>query len=350
MKIDYKFWNGKKVLITGHTGFKGGWLTVLLSLLNAKISGYALNPKGKFNFFNEIKLKNNLIHDFRKDITDIRDLKKAISVIKPNIIFHLAAQSSVIESFKNSRNTILTNVIGTSNILEAIKNDKNVKSLIIVTTDKVYQNYKIKKYFDEDSKLGGHDIYSGSKACCEIIANSYQKSFFSNSNCKIATVRAGNCFGGGDWTEDRIVKDCLEFFFKNKDLKIRNPNANRPWQHVIEPLIGYVLLAQKLFFNQYKNYEGAWNFGPSNRQNMKVINLAKLFRTIIKSNSKIIIKKIDSRFHNKKFRVFESKYLNINSQKAFKKLGWKPKLSISKSVFLTIEWYSAFLKKKIYLK
>lgn len=346
MKINYKFWNKKKVLITGHTGFKGGWLTVLLSLLNAKVSGYALNPRGKFNFFNEVKLKNNLIYDFRKDIRSIKDLKQAITITKPEIIFHLAAQSSVIESFKDSRNTISTNIIGTSNILEAIKNNKNIKSLIIVTTDKVYQNYNIKKYFDENSLLGGDDIYSGSKTCCEILAKSYQKSFFSNNNCKIATVRAGNCFGGGDWTEDRIVKDCLELFFQNKNLKIRNPNANRPWQHVIEPLIGYLLLAQKLFFKQNNNYVGAWNFGPSTKQNMKVINLAKIFKTIIKSKSKIIIKKNDSRFQNKKFKVFESIYLNINSQKAFKKLGWKPKLSISKAAFLTIEWYNAFLKKK----
>ena len=346
MKIKKKFWNKKNILITGHTGFKGGWLTVLLSLLNSRISGYALNPEGKLNFFNSTKIKKILKHDFRKKIENFSELKKSINKVKPEIIFHLAAQSSVIESFKNSRNTISSNIVGTSNLLEACKDNKNVKCIIIITTDKVYQNYKVIKNFDENSLLGGDDVYSGSKACCEILVNSYKKSFFNDSKCNIATVRAGNCFGGGDWTKDRIVKDALESFYLNKDLILRSPDATRPWQHVIEPLTGYLALAEKLCSKNGKKFAGPWNFGPSTKQNMKVLELAKLIKNTMKSNSKIKIRRKDKRFQNKKFKVFESKYLNINSSKAFKRLKCKSMLPISRSVLYTTNWYEGFKKKE----
>ena len=345
-----KFWNNKRVLITGHTGFKGGWLSTLLYYYGCKISGYALNPEGKNNFFNSVKIKNLFVNDFRKDITDLNALKKSIKKTKPEIIFHLAAQSSVIESFKDSKKTILSNVLGTANILETLKDTKSVKCIVIITTDKVYQNYKNKKYFNENSELGGDDIYSGSKACCEILINSYRKSFFRNKNCKIASVRAGNCFGGGDWTPDRIVKDSLETFFNNNPLVLRNPNATRPWQHVLEPLTGYLLLAEKLCSKKGTEFAGPWNFGPSSRQNMKVIKLAKIIKKKLNSKSKIIIKKIDKRFQNRKFKIFESKYLEINSKKAFKNLKWKPKLSIDKAIALTVDWYSSFKKKQNLLR
>lgn len=345
MKLDKKFWKNKKILITGHTGFKGGWLSVLLSNLNSKVSGYALNPVGKNNFFSSAKVKKILNFDFRKDITEINNLKNCIKKVKPEIIFHLAAQSSVIESFKDSRNTVLSNIVGTSNILEVLKDQKKVKCLIIITTDKVYQNYKYLKKFDENSELGGDDIYSSSKACCELLAKSYVKSFYSKSKLKIVTVRAGNCFGGGDWTKDRIVKDCLEKFYLNKNLFIRSPEATRPWQHVIEPLVGYLKLGEKLCSRDGAKFEGPWNFGPSRKQNMKVLNLAQLIKKEIQSKSKIIIKRKDKRFVNKNFKVFESKYLFIDSNKAFKKLKWKSKLSIEESVKLTVDWYKSFKKK-----
>ena len=350
MQINRSFWNKKNVLITGHTGFKGGWLTVLLNYFGSSIYGYALNPVGKKNFFTLSKINKILKKDYRKNITNLSSLKNCIKHSRPEIIFHLAAQSSVVESFKNSKKTILTNIIGTANILEAIKNQPSVKCLIIITTDKVYQNYKIRKYFTEESILGGDDIYSGSKACCEILTNSYNKSFFWNNNVNIATARAGNCFGGGDWTKDRIVKDCLEAFFQNKTLFIRNPEANRPWQHVVEPLTGYLTLAQKLCSNKGKKFSGAWNFGPSTKQNMRVLDLAKLIKKSINSKSRITIKEKDQRFTNKKFRVFESKYLNISSKKALKKLRWRSKLSIKSAVELTVEWHQALIFKKNLLK
>jgi CDP-glucose 4,6-dehydratase len=350
MQINKKFWKNKKVLITGHSGFKGGWLSVILKYLGANIYGYALSPEGKKSLYNLLKINKILKEDLIKNILDFKTLNGFIKKNKPEIIFHLAAQSSVIKSFKDSKNTILTNIIGTSNLLEVIKSQNSVKCLVIVTTDKVYQNYKFKKSFKEESILGGDDIYSGSKACCEILANSYYKSFFSNNNINIATVRAGNCFGGGDFTKDRIVKDCLDSFFHNKKLLLRSPMAQRPWQHVIEPLIGYITLAQKLFSKEGNKFVGPWNFGPNDKQNMRVIDLAKLIKKKIKSKSNIIVKINDKRFINKKIKVFESKFLNIDSKKALRRLKWKSKLSIKKALDLTVEWHKAYISKKNLLK
>lgn len=347
MKLpNQKFWKKKKVLVTGHTGFKGGWLCVLLDMLGCKVSGLALDPVGKHNFFNSVHLNKILANDFRQDISDLKKLKKAINKCKPEIIFHLAAQSSVIESFKNSHNTIISNIIGTTNILEIIKQNKFIKCAVLITTDKVYQNYKSKKFFDETSQLGGDDIYSGSKACCELLVHSYRKSFIEKTKCNVATVRAGNCFGGGDWTPERIVKDILESFTNNKLLVLRNPEATRPWQHVIEPLVGYLLLAEKLSEKNGKNFSEPWNFGPSLKQNMKVKHLVNLFKKKLKTKSKININKKDKKFHNKKINIFESIDLNINSKKTYNKLLWKPRLSIDDSVQMTIDWYKSFKSKK----
>jgi CDP-glucose 4,6-dehydratase len=349
MKPNYNFWKNKKVLITGHTGFKGGWLSMFLHCLGSKVIGYALNPISKKNIFELANIKKTLIKDYRKNICDIRSLNNCIKKHQPEIIFHLAAQSSVIESFKNSNNTVLSNIMGTVNLLEVLKNNNKVRSVVIITTDKVYQNYKSKKLFNESSSLGGDDVYSGTKACCELLINSYRKSFFSKKNniCNIASVRAGNCFGGGDWTKDRIVKDALENFYDNKALLLRNPAATRPWQHVMEPITGYLLLAERLYLKkQGKNFSCSWNFGPKSNQNMQVKKLALLIKKNMNSLSKIKIKKKDKRFHNKKINIFESKYLQIDSTKAFKKLNWKPKLTIQQAVLLTVEWYKDFKKNK----
>ena len=202
------FWKNKKVLITGHTGFKGSWMTLILKSLGAKVYGYALNPISKPNFFDGLKLSRYLEKDIRANIKDLNKLKRTIKKINPSIAFHMAAQSSVLVSYQNPNDTVQTNIIGTTNFLESIKECRGIKSAIIVTTDKVYLNLERKKKFKEADHLGGYDVYSGSKAACEVISHSYINSFFDKSECKIATVRSGNCIGGGDWTKDRIVKDC----------------------------------------------------------------------------------------------------------------------------------------------
>jgi CDP-glucose 4,6-dehydratase len=329
------FWKNKKVLITGHTGFKGSWLTLILNNLGAKVIGYALDPISKPNFFDGCGLNKFILKDYRSDIKDFQKLKAVTKKFKPEIIFHLAAQSSVLVSYKKSLETIATNVIGTINMLEIIKSCKSVKSAVIVTTDKVYQNLEQRIRFREDSSLGGHDIYSGSKAACEILTQSYIKSFFSvKNNCRIATVRSGNCIGGGDWTKDRIMKDCAEAFLFNKNLIIRNPKASRPWQHVIEPLFGYLKLAEKLYLD--KKYIGAWNFGPNSRNNLKVYNVVNFGKRILKSKSKILIKK------NK---LYESEHLALDSTKSSKYLKWKTLLNAKQAIRLTLDWYKFFYNK-----
>ena len=336
--INKKFWKNKRVLITGHTGFKGGWLSVWMKILGAKISGYSLNPLTKKNFFESTKIKKIFIKDFRKNIKDYKKLEECIIKTKPEIIFHLAAQPQVLESFANPLDTIVTNVIGTSNLLEIIKKYKFIKSVVIITTDKVYQNNENKIKFSENDHLGGDDLYSASKACADIISQSYYKSFFKNSGCGIATARAGNCIGGGDWTKFRILTDATEAFLENKKLNIRSPYSTRPWQHLLEPLYGYIILAQKIFGNQNKKYSSSWNFGPARQTNIKVIDFAKILKLKMKSKSKLILnKKIDKR---------EKQNLDLDSRKANKELGWKSFLTINDTLKFTAEWYIANSKKK----
>ena len=333
--MNKNFWKNKKVLITGHTGFKGSWLTLIMHTLGAKIIGYAIDPISKPNFFDDMKLSKFLKKDYRKNISNISFLNKIIKFHKPQIIFHLAAQSSVLVSYFDPIDTIKTNVVGTANILEAIKNSKSVKVGIIVTTDKVYLNLEKNIKFLEHDQLGGHDVYSGSKAASEIIFQSYQKSFFNASKCQISTVRSGNCIGGGDWTKDRIMKDCAEKLIFNKKLVIRSPNASRPWQHVLEPLAGYINLAEKMYFK--KSYSGSWNFGPNLKDNLKVIKLVNYSKKILSSKSKIEVMK-------KKY--YESNHLSLNSSKAFKKLRWETVLKAKEAIKMTLDWYSFYFKNR----
>ena len=333
------FWKNKTILITGHTGFKGSWLTLILSNLGAKVIGYALNPISKPNFFDDSNLSQFLKKDYRANIKDLKKLKSVIRKEKPTVVFHLAAQSSVLVGYKNPRDTVETNVIGTVNMLEAIRSCNSVKSAVIVTTDKVYLNLEKKIKFKETASLGGHDIYSSSKAACEILSESYIKSFYSNLNdCKIATVRSGNCIGGGDWTKDRIIKDCVESFMFNKNLVIRSPRASRPWQHVMEPLFGYLNLAQKLYFDNKKKFVGSWNFGPNIKNNLKVIDVAKLGKKILNSKSKIL---------KTKQIYYETEHLSLDSKKSLKFLNWKTSLTSEQALKLTFEWYKLYYDKTL---
>ena len=334
-----KFWKNKTVLITGHTGFKGSWLTLVLKSLGVNIIGYALNPISNPNFFDNLKLGRFLRKDYRNDILDFKKFDKVLKRHKPSIIFHLAAQSSVFVSYKKPINTIMANVLGTTNVLEACKNKKFIRSVIVVTTDKVYLNLNQNKKFTEKDKLGGLDIYSGSKAACEIMSESYFHAFFKSVKTNIATVRSGNCIGGGDWTKDRILKDCAVLLLKNKKLLIRSPNSTRPWQHVLEPLIGYLKLAKKLYFDKNNRYSNSWNFGPTNRKNMKVIEVAKFAKKFLMSRSKIVIKS---------HYFYESKYLALDSRKSKKRLDWQTHLTNQNAIKMTLEWFQNYynLKKR----
>ena len=332
------FWKEKKVLVTGHTGFKGGWLSLWLYILGAKIVGYALDPISKKNLFDILKLKKIFEKDVRKNIQDIEEIKKLIQTFKPEIIFHLAAQPQVLESYTEPLNTIRTNVIGTANILEISKNFNFIKAIVIITTDKVYKNFNKRIKFSEDFPLGGDDIYSSSKASADLITQSYIKSFFKKKYCNIGIARAGNCIGGGDWTKFRILTDASNAFLNNKNLYIRNPDSVRPWQHVFEPLDGYMLLAEKLYKKKGKLFTEAWNFGPKEKKHITVKKFAENYRKALSSNSKIKVKK------NKEKK--EKTYLDLDSQKSMKKLKWQPLLNIKKTIKLTADWYLAYKKKK----
>ncbi len=335
MILKKSFWKNKKVFVTGHTGFKGSWLVLILNLLGAKVYGYALNPPTKPNFFDDLNLGKYLKKDIRNNILELKKIKSAIKKIKPSIVFHLAAQSSVLVSYSDPLKTVNSNVNGTMNVLEAIRAEKTVKVGVIVTTDKVYQNLEKNKKFKEDAHLGGHDIYSGSKAASEIIFQSYKKSFFNLDKCRLSTVRSGNCIGGGDWTKDRIMKDCAEKLINNKELVIRSPKASRPWQHVIEPLFGYLILAEKMFYN--KKFSGAWNFGPNLKNNFKVLELVKFSKKFLNSKSKIRIVK------NK---FYESTHLALNSKKSLRQLKWKTILTAKEAIKFSLEWYKLYFDTK----
>jgi len=336
--IKKNFWNRKKVLVTGHTGFKGGWLSLWLKELGAEVIGYSLNPITKSNFFDQAKIKKIFKEDYRKNIQNAYDLKKCINKHKPQIIFHLAAQPQVLQSYIEPLDTVRTNVLGTVNLLEVAKEKKFIKSIVIITTDKVYKNSEKNIRFKEESSLGGDDVYSSSKASADLITLSYIKSFFNNSNCNVATARAGNCIGGGDWTKFRILTDSMNAFLNNKKLLIRNPKAKRPWQHVLEPLAGYILLAQKLYSKKGLKFSGSWNFGPKRQNHLNVLQFAKIMKLKLNTKSKILIK-------SKKDKK-EKISLDLNSKKANQKLKWKPFLNIDKTLSLTTDWYLANKKKK----
>ena len=270
-----KFWNKKKVFITGHTGFKGAWLCIILRYLNSKVYGYALKPE-KNSLFNKSQIQKKLASNIYSDISDINKLKNKIKQSKPEIVFHLAAQPLVLESYKKPLKTFSTNIIGTLNLLESIREIKSVKSVVIITTDKVYKINKKNISYKELDQLGGLDPYSASKGAAEIIFHSYYESYFKqqNSNLRIASARAGNVMGGGDWADRRIVPDCMKSWSRGEVVEIRSPNSTRPWQHVLEPISGYISLAANLYNNISISGE-SFNFGPSMNDNQTVESLVR---------------------------------------------------------------------------
>ena len=328
-----KFWKNKNVLITGHTGFKGSWLSIILKIFGAKVYGYSLKPKKK-SLFQETNLKTKVNKNYFKDINDFNFLKKVIKKHKPEIIFHLASEALVIDSFNSPYKTFKTNLVGTLNLLEIIKNSNFVKSAVFVTTDKVYKKKnKLKYNHKETDELEGNDPYSSSKVGQEVLVNSYIKSFFDYTNLKsrVSTARSGNVIGGGDYSKNRLIPDLLNSLNLQKKLVLRNPNHIRPWQHVLEPLIGYLNLAQKQYQKKIKAKENIWNFGPNNKNFVSVqelINKIQYLGIILK------VKKNNS----KKKKFFEAEVLRLSNKKAKKFLNWNPKWNLEYTLKKILEW------------
>ena len=321
-----KFWKGKKVFITGHTGFKGCWLSVFLNLLEVKLYGYSLKPK-KNSLFKKISCQKLFQKQTYADISNVNLLKKKLLESKSEIVFHLAAQPLVIESYKNPTGTFKTNIFGTINLLESLRVSKKVKSAVIITTDKVYKINKKKIFFGETHELGGNDPYSSSKVCTEFVVESYFKSFFKDKNIHLSTARSGNVLGGGDYSKNRILPDIICSIKNKKKLIIRNPDSVRPWQHVIEPLKGYLILAQKQFNKKLKNVDNKWNFGPKKNNFVKVKDLVKKISKLQN------IKKIKY----SRSRFYETAKLMLSSKKAKKYLNWESKLKIDDIIHNVIE-------------
>ena len=323
-----KFWKGKRIFLTGHTGFKGSWMCILLNLLGAQIIGYSLKPEKK-SLFLLANIKKILKKNIYSNILNLKKLNKEIKLSRPDIIIHLAAQPLVGYSYEHPVDTFNTNVTGTLNILDCIKKFRSIKSSVIITTDKVYKIKGYKSYTEED-ELGGHDPYSSSKVCSEIVVNSYIKSFYNkNTSLKyVSTARAGNVIGGGDYSKDRLIPDIFRAIENRKKLIIRNPNSIRPWQHVIELSVGYLLLAQKNYQKKINTLSSSWNFGPSYKNFKSAMYMVNKIKKYYKIKFSIIKKKA---FH-------ETQILKLNSEKSNKYLNWKPIWNLDDALNKIIEW------------
>ena len=331
--VNRNFWRGKKVFLTGHSGFKGSWMTMTLNYLDAEVYGYSLKPKSDPSLFNECRLDKKSYSKFA-DIRDYELLKKSLIDFDPDIVIHMAAQPLVRDSYINPIDTYSTNLMGTVNLLNSCRYCKKLKSVVVITTDKCYENIEKNKGYVETDPMGGHDPYSSSKGCAELATSAYSRSFFSKNNSpNIASVRAGNVIGGGDWSKDRLVPDILNCFEKNEKIIVRNPKSVRPWQHVIEPIFGYLLLAEKLYDD--KSYVGGWNFGP-NYDDCKEVEW--------------IVDKMISKWGNnhsweldKNFNPHEAKLLMLDCSKAKNILRWRPKWNLSTALDLIIDWHKSWI-------
>ena len=333
-----KSYKNLKVLVTGSTGFKGAWLSFWLNYLGSKVIGIGLKPERDSVIFQSLNL-NKKIKQYYVNINNFKKLNSIIKKEKPDLIFHLAAQSIVSLSYDEPIKTFETNILGSLNVLEAVRKNK-ISSLVYITSDKCYLNIGKKNSFKESDILGGLDNYSSSKASAEIIFNSYFKSYHMKNYLTSVTTRAGNVIGGGDFKKDRIVPDVIKALKSNRKIFIRNPNATRPWQHVLEPLSGYLILGHKLMKKELSSkIKPNWNFGPLRKNCKKVIQIVKLLN-INWSNkpNKIIIKRSD--------KFYESQLLSLNINKAKKELSWQPRLSLNETIKLTTNWYKAYFKKK----
>jgi len=336
--VDPSFWKGKRVFLTGHTGFKGGWLSLWLTSMGAKVTGYALAPNTNPNFFEVAQVADDLEQSHIADIRDLEKLQKAMADAKPEVVIHMAAQPLVRYSYSNPVETYATNVMGTVHVLDSIRHVDSVRAAVIVTTDKCYENKEWAWGYRENEPMGGYDPYSNSKGCAELVTSAYRQSYFSpekypTHKVAIASARAGNVIGGGDWSEDRLIPDAIKAFETNESLVIRNPLATRPWQHVLEPLSGYLVLAQALYEEGAK-FDGGWNFGPQDedaRSVQEVINL------LIKNwNSPA------SWQQDRGEQPHEAHSLKLDCSKARQYLNWVPKWSLEDAIKNITQWQQSY--------
>lgn len=330
-------YNGKTVLITGHTGFKGGWLTLWLESVGAKVIGYSLNPPTIPSLFNVTNLSSRIV-DIRGDVLDGDKLNQVVNKYRPEFIFHLAAQPLVRASYVNPHGTFNVNVMGTVNVLESIRLSKHPTICVCITSDKCYENKEWDYAYRENDPMGGHDPYSASKGAAELIIAAYRNSFFGESGsepfCVLSSARAGNVIGGGDWADDRIVPDCVRSLVKGETIKIRNPCAIRPWQFVLDPLFGYLLLAMKMK-EMPEKYSDAWNFGPYYSNNIDVQTIVRKIIHEWKDGTWESISPNENNLH-------EAGYLKLDIAKSITKLGWKPVYQIDETIRKTIQWYKNY--------
>lgn len=334
--LDLKFYKNKVVLVTGHTGFKGSWLTRILINAGAKVIGYSLESPTNPNLFSLADIENKMI-SIIGDVRDFTKLKSLFDKYQPEIVFHLAAQPIVRDSYKEPRYTYETNVMGTVNVLECIRLTPSVKSFLNVTTDKVYFNDDIPNHpFKEDEPLDGYDPYSNSKSCSELVTHSYKKSFFQERDCSISTARAGNVIGGGDFSNDRIIPDCVRAIEGHKEIIVRNPHSTRPYQHVLEPLYIYLEICEKQYGN--KNYEGYYNVGPDDCDCVTTGDLVNMFCNTWGNGAKWV-NKSDGGPH-------EASFLKLDNNKIKQTFGWKPRWHINEAMNKICQWTKVYLEDK----
>ncbi|WP_374088712.1 CDP-glucose 4,6-dehydratase [Methylomicrobium lacus] len=332
MVINPGFWRGKRIFLTGHTGFKGGWLALWLQELGASVFGYALNPSTTPNLFTVANVGQALAASTIADIRDSSRLEKAMHAAQPDLVFHLAAQPLVRHSYADPVETYAINVMGTVNVLEAVRKTPSVRAVINVTTDKCYENQEWLWAYRENEPMGGHDPYSSSKACAELVTSAYRRSFLSEAGVALASVRSGNVIGGGDWSNDRLIPDILRAFDAGQTVVIRSPNSVRPWQYVLEPLAGYLMLGKKLYEDR-DNFAEAWNFGPSDEE-------ARSVQWIVEH---LVAGRPGANWQvDLSAQPHEAAFLKLDSSKARSKLGWKPRWRLDTSLEKCLAWNNAY--------
>jgi len=333
--IDQAFWSNKRVFITGHTGFKGSWLTLWLHSMGAVVKGYSLAPPTSPNLFTEAEI-DELIESEIGDIRNLDSLQASMQNFNPDILIHMAAQPLVRYSYNEPLETYDVNVMGTAKVLEAARSCSKLKSIISVTTDKCYENNEWEWGYRENEPMGGHDPYSSSKGCAELVTSAYRRSFLQDKGVGLASVRAGNVIGGGDWADDRLIPDILRAFEKKEPVVIRNPKATRPWQHVLEPLSGYLILAQRLFDNPHSYAEG-WNFGPYDHDTKPVDWIL----------DKMVVMWPDSTWKlDKSSQPHEAGFLKLDISKAKSKLNWSPTWELKQTLEKIVRWHQCWINKE----